>query len=31
MQLQMRGWDRLMGLNARNELIARHNRQRSGW
>jgi alpha-L-glutamate ligase-like protein len=25
MQLQMRGWDRLMGLNARNELIARHN------
>jgi alpha-L-glutamate ligase-like protein len=25
MLLQMRGWDRLMGMNARNEFIARHN------
>lgn len=25
MMLQMRGWDRLMGLNARNEFIARNN------
>ncbi|MCA1702951.1 MAG: hypothetical protein LC808_06650, partial [Actinobacteria bacterium] len=25
MLLQMRGWDRLMGMNARNEFITRHN------